>query len=259
MALTANTELVIQGVGSANLIGTDGTKTPMGKLQDMTIEISTTMEKIYGGDSIFNFFEFVKEKSMTFTFTSAIFNMNMLKLSQGSTTGAGELYKDEVVTVDGTTQLGILSVVTGVTPADIIVSKTSDGTIFKYMTGTVPVATKFTFDATTSTLKFFATDVAVDTEFDVSYAYTKVGLVSQDILTTSVPGFVELRHTSNPTLMPDGNTYILHTRVYKARCDGKLSINHKRGAAEAPKLAFSSLDPQRADKKFCSITMELVA
>lgn len=258
MALTANTELVIQGVGSANLIGTDGTKTPIGKLQDMSVEISTTMEKVYGGDSIFNFFEFVKEKSMTFTFTSAVFNMNLLKLSQGSTSSAGELYKDEVITVDGTAKTGVLAITTGVTPADIIVSKSSDGTVFKYMTGTVPVAGFFTFDAATSTLKFAAADITGNTDFDVSYAYTKAGLVSEDILTTSVPGFVELRHTSNPTLMPDGNTYILHTRVYKARCDGKLNVNHKRGAAESPKLTFSSLDPQRADKKFCSFTMEQV-
>jgi hypothetical protein len=59
--------------------------------------------------------------------------------------------------------------------------------------------------------------------------------------------------------MEDGSKYVVHTRIYKARCDGSLEVSYARGTASAPKLKFSSLDPQRADKKFCSFTLEKVA
>ena len=46
MALTKNTDLVLEGVGEAMIVGTNGTVSPLGKLQDMQISISTPTEKV---------------------------------------------------------------------------------------------------------------------------------------------------------------------------------------------------------------------
>ena len=255
MAITAMTDIVINGVGTAYLIGTDGKLSPLGKLEDMAIEISTTTEKVFGGDSIFPFYEFTKDKSCGFTFTNATFNLNMITLSQGSAQTAGELYGSETVTVN--TAAAQLTPTSGVDVASVVLVKTSDGSAMTNVGASTPAsATEFKVTAA-GAITFHAT-VTNGTTFEASYVYTKAGTVGTDILSTDLPGFVELRHVSNPIKMPDGNTYRLHSRVYKARCDGKLEVSFKRGTASAPKLTFTSLDSSRADKKFASFTLEKV-
>ena len=257
MALTKNTDLVLEGVGEAMMVSTNGTISPLGKLQDMQISISTSTEKVYGGDSIFQFYEFIKDKSCSFTFTNATFNLNMIELSQGSTASTGECYGQETVTA--ATQAATLSVNTGVSTAAGDITVVNNTTGLPLTVVSVAPASAGEVKVTSSGALTFHTSVTDGATFTVSYVYTSANTKGTDILTTSVPGFVELRHRSKAITMPDGSTYRVHTRVYKARCDGKLDVDYKRGAASAPKLTFSSLDPQRADKKFCSFTIEKIS
>lgn len=257
MALNKNTDLVLEGVGSAYLVGTDGTVSPLGKLQDMQISITTSTEKVYGGDSIFNFYEFIKDKSCSFSFTNATFNLNMVQMSQGSTSTVGELYGSETVTIAAkAATLAITSNVSTVV-GDTSVVDVATGLPLTQVTAT-PTENQFTISSA-GALAFGGTP-SDGAQYLVNYVYTvATGSTGTDILTTSVPGFVELRHVSKAIKMPDGHTYRVHTRVYRARCDGKLDVDFKRGSASAPKLDFSSLDPERADKKFLSFTIETVA
>ena len=254
---TKTTDLVLEGVGSAYMIGTDGSISPLGKLEDMQISISTTTEKVYGGDSIFNFYEFIKEKTCGFTFTNATFNLNMIQLSQGSSDAVGECYGSDIVT--SATHTAQLTVTSGISTkaGDTSIIDNTTGLPLTVVTGAPTKATEVQISA--SGVVTFYTSVADGGSYTISYVYTKSGTVGTDILTTSVPGFVELRHISKTITMPSGVKYRVHTRIYKARCDGKLDIDFKRSAASAPKLTFTSLDPQRADKKFCSFTIEEVA
>jgi hypothetical protein len=263
MAITKNTDVVLEGVGSAMLIGNDGTLTPLGTIQDMSIAIATTTEKVYGGDSIFNFYEFIKEKTCTFEFTNAVLNLGMIQLSQGTSLSTGECYGSDVVTCN--TLSAQLSQPAGITTIMNEITVVDNATGLK-LTPVVDIpasATEVKISAL-GVVTFFtgATDGA---QFTVSYVYRPVTRTSgTDILTTSIPGFVELRHVSKTIIMPisaqnpTGGTYRVHTRVYRARCDGAMTIDYKRGTASAPKLKFASLDPQRADKKFCSITFEQI-
>lgn len=257
MAVNQTTDLVLEGVGEALLVSPDGSVSPLGKLQDMKISISTSIEKVYGGDSLFEFYQFIKDKTCEFEFTNATFNLAMVQLSQGSTASIGECYATETVTV--ATQAAALSKTSGVSTAatDITVINATTGAPLTIVSADPASATEV--KVTSAGALTFHADVTDGTKFTVSYVYTSSDTVGTDILTTSVPGFVELRHTSKTIEMPDGNKYRVHTRVYKARCDGSLEVSYARGTASAPKLKFSSLDPQRVDKKFCSFTIEKMA
>ena len=257
MALTKTTDLVLEGIGESFLLGTDGSVSPLGKLQDMKISITTSTEKVFGGDSIFQFYEFIKDKTCSFTFTNATFNLNMIELSQGSTASAGELYGNETLTVAAKTLT--LSKTANVST---VIGDTSvvDVDTAKPLTPVAATPTDGQFTITAAGVITLGGTVADGKQFLVNYVYTDtVNTVGTDILTTSVPGFCELRHKSKQILMPDGHTYQVHTRVYRARCDGKLDVDFKRGAASAPSLTFSSLNPDRADKKFLSFTIEKVS
>lgn len=257
MALTKNTDLVLEGVGSAYLLSTDGTVSPLGKLQDMQISITTNTERVYGGDSIFNFYEFIKDKSCSFSFTNATFNLNMVQMSQGSTASVGELYGSETVTIAAkAATLAITSNVSTVA-GDTSVVDVLTGLALTQVTSE-PTTNQFTI-SNVGAIAFGGTP-ADGAQYLVNYVYTKIAnTTGTDILTTSVPGFVELRHVSKEIKMPDGHSYKVYTRVYRARCDGKLDVDYKRGAASSPKLNFSSLDPERADKKFLSFTIDQVS
>ena len=78
-------------------------------------------------------------------------------------------------------------------------------------------------------------------------------------MTDSVPGYVELRHVSNVTEIPDGKggtkKVRLYTRVYKARCDGGFNLEQTRDGATAPEVTFTSVDPERSDKRFVSYSV----
>ena len=257
MALTKTTDLVIEGVGTAALIGTDGSVSPLGKLQDMKISITTSTEKVFGGDSIFQFYEFIKDKTCSFTFTNATFNLNMVQLSQGSTPSAGELYADETVTVAAKTLTLSKTANVSTVIGDTSVVDVDTSTALKHV-ASAPADGQFTITA--AGVITLGGTVADGKQFSVNYVYTDAAnTVGTDILTTSVPGFCSLIHKSKQITMADGHTYQVHTRVYCARCDGKMDVDFKRGAASAPSLTFTSLDPGRADKKFLSFTIEKVS
>ena len=56
------TNLVLYGVGEAYLLSGDGKVTAkLGSLQDMAIEVSATMEDVFGGDGLFPIFNFIKK------------------------------------------------------------------------------------------------------------------------------------------------------------------------------------------------------
>ena len=250
MAKIDTENLVIHGVGSAYLIGTNGSAVKLGTLQDMTIEVSSSTEDVFGGDGLYPIFNYIKEKSATFKFKNATFDLGLLGASQGvDVTAGGFAFGNEALVVAASKTLAIT---TGVEVESVAV--VCDGVILTRVAGT-PSAGEYT--VTTAGAMTFNT-AEVGKTADVSYVYTTTDGSTLDVLTTSVPGYVELRHTSQPTELPDGKNVILSTRIYKARCEGSLSVNQARGEASAPELSFKSVDPKRTDKKFVSYSVTYV-
>ena len=74
MAKIDTKNLVLHGVGEAFLLSGDGkVSAKLGSLQDMTIEVTATMEDVFGGDGLFPIYNYIKEKSASFKFKNACF------------------------------------------------------------------------------------------------------------------------------------------------------------------------------------------
>lgn len=243
---------VLAGVGEAFLLDAEGKVTArLSKLQSMSIEVTSESEDVYGGDSLFPIYTYTKSKSATFKFKNAVFDMNVLAMTQGTSVDEGtEINVVEEVAV--TTHAGKLSQTTGVDVDSVVVI--SNNKALKRVTGE-PQADEFKVDAN-GTLTF--NTAFEDGNVTVSYVYKGTNGASVNVLTNSIPGFVELRHTSQPMKMKDGTVKRVHTRVYKAVCDGGFNLEYTRDGAVAPEVTFKSVDPERSDKRFVSYSYEIV-
>lgn len=248
MAKTKN--LVLHGVGEAYLLSNDGKiATRLSKLQSMNIEVTSETEEVYGGDGLFPIFSYIKSKSANFKFKDALFNMNVLSATQGAEleTG-GEVNAIESISV--TNHAGKLKVTKGVVVDSVLVI--SGDVNMKRVEGT-PVGTN-EFSVTETGALAFATNFE-DTAVEVSYVYKEDTGVSVNVKVDDVPGFVELRHVSKPIKYTDGKTYQIHTRVFKAICDGGFNLEYTRDGAVAPEVTFKSVDPEREDGRFVSYSL----
>lgn len=246
-----NTEnLVLAGVGEAFLLDAEGKVTArLSKLQSMSIEVTSESEDVYGGDSLFPFYNYIKSKSATFKFKNAVFDMNVLAMTQGATVEEqAEINKLEDVKV--TTHSATLSKTSGVEVDSVVVI--SKGKALKRVSGT-PKTGEF---AVTEAGKLTFETSFPDETVTVSYVYKDANGANVTVLTNSVPGYVELRHTSQPMKMKDGSIKRVHTRVYKAVCDGGFNLEYTRDGAVAPEVTFKSVDPERSDKRFVSYSVE---
>ena len=244
--------LVLAGVGEAFLLDAEGKVTArLSKLQSMSIEVTSESEDVYGGDSLFPFYNFIKSKSATFKFKNAVFDMNVLAMTQGADLEEGaEINALEDVKVS--THAGKLTQTTGVEVDSVVVI--SNGKTLKRVEGT-PNADEFKVDTNGALIFNTAFENGTVT---VSYVYKNTKGASVNVLTNSVPGYVELRHTSQPMKMKDGTVKRVHTRVYKAVCDGGFNLEYTRDGAVAPEVTFKSVDPERSDKRFVSYSVEEV-
>ena len=61
MAKIDTKNLVLHGVGEAFLLSGDGkVSAKLGSLQDMTIEVTATMEDVFGGDGLIPIYNYIK-------------------------------------------------------------------------------------------------------------------------------------------------------------------------------------------------------
>lgn len=244
--------LVLAGVGEAFLLDAEGKVTArLSKLQSMNIEVTSESEDVFGGDSLFPIYNYIKSKSATFKFKNAVFDINVLAMTQGADiTEEAEINAMEDVQV--VTHTGTLKHTTKVEVDSVVVLH--NGRAMKRVT-TTPQADEFTVDEA-GVLTF--NEAFEDGVVTVSYVYKEENGASVNVLTNSVPGYVELRHTSQPMKMKDGTVKRVHTRVYKAVCDGGFNLEYTRDGAVAPEVTFKSVDPERADKKFVTYSVEEV-
>jgi hypothetical protein len=217
----------------------------------MTIEITSTIEDVFGGDSLFPIFNFIKEKGANFKFTNACFDLDVVAASQGvaATTG-GVALGHETVTI--ASHAATLSVTSGIDVDSVMVL--NGDTVLTKVDSLSDTTNSFT--VTAAGVLTFSNDVTGSVTVDYIYSVTDGTTVN--VLTNSVPGYVQLRHESFPTDLPNGKKAVLTTVVYKARCEGSLSLDYSRGEAVAPELSFKSVDPGRADHKFVSYSLRYV-
>ena len=252
---TPSKPIVLAGVGTA-FLNVAGKRIKLGTLQDMTVTFSGSLEKVYGGDGLIPIYIFDKEQSVKVDFTDAEFNLDWLAFVKGATMATGgQLIYDEEVTV--ATAAGQLTKTSLIIPSSVIAVDKATGIAYTNIgiTGT-PTATQFTATAA----GVLAFNAAANTKvMQMNYLYTDTTSNMASITSASLPGYVEIRHTSKPVDMGDGYTNILHTVIYRAKSEGSLSIDHKRQSAATPKISFEVFDAGRSDGAIMTMTEQTTA
>lgn len=236
--MDANKNYFIEGVGTAQVTGADGSLSLI-HLQSMSIELSSTMEKIFGGEGNFPLYTYQTEKSVKASFKNASWNLNMVNLTQGvKNADKPTLIANETVKVGADGALTLSHAAT----ADMtsLVVSTLEGIVIPVTSGKVASS-------------FSGKTVRCNYVYEDSTGSSAIG---SNVLTTSVPGFVTIMHRSKAMPQDDGHVYRIHTVIWKARCDGTLTYNEEHKNAFSPELKFEVIDPKRADKKLINFAVE---
>ncbi len=252
MALNPSTALILNGVGSGMLIANTGEIFEITKGQNMTFEISVSEEKVFGGDSLFPFFTFVKEKGGRISIDDATFNLNQLKVTQNATinTSTAKKYFREEIVVSGATAATLTTTTAAIlTDTVVIYNKTTGASVAN--TGAVTPTTLSQFKITNVGAITFGSSVTGT--FVVSgYATDATASASATVMSNTFPGTNELRWNLD-TQDEAGNEYRVSIRAKKVKCSGKANLDFKRGTASVQKLEFEVLEPSDGSKEFIEV------
>lgn len=235
----------VEGSGTAHIID-DNNKLSLIHLQDMTLELTSSMENIFGGESNFSLYSYNTEKGAKVTFTNASWNLDMINLTQGTAQDSTpSFFYEGTATVSSAGTVNIAHntidwdsamIYDGTNSIVPIVSHTTDTGAQSCNVGTALEG------KTVSLIYRYAADSSTG--------------ISSSLYTTAVPGFVTIYHKSKPMKQKNGRIIRLYTTIYKARCDGHLTLDFKHKNAFAPELAFDVVDPERADGKYLTFGMK---
>ena len=240
----------IEGSGRAVILNDSGSLDLI-HLQNMSLELSSTMEQIYGGESNFSLYSYQTDRGARVTFTNASMNINILNMVQGTQLDPKVvLFAEEKLTVTSEGKVNFQKVPGTNDQIDwntVVASKVSDGT-----------RVEITRDATDPKVGNVATSLA-GTQLDIFYTYVTAGndaAVGTSIMTTSIPGYVTIYHRSKPMKQKNGRIVRVYTTLFKCRADGSLTVNFEHKNAFAPELAFDVVDPERDDKRFMAFSIK---
>lgn len=237
----------VEGSGTAVILG-ENDKLSLIHLQNMMLELTSTMENIYGGESNFSLYSYNTEKGAKITFTNASWNLDIMNLTQGTASDStAELFNEETVTVDTD---GTVAVAYNTINWDSAI-------IYDENNSVVPITTHTTGSSAQSCN---VGSSYANKSVSVIYRYALTGDnagkgISTSLYTTGVPGFVTIYHKSKPLKQKNGRIIRLYTTIYKARCDGQLNFDFQHKNAFAPELTFDCVDPERDDGKYLTIAV----
>lgn len=259
MAANGNTDIVLQGIGSGMLISaTDKSIVPIDYGTDLSAEVTVSSEDVFGGDSLFPIFTFIKEKGGKVTITDATFKLNMLKATQAATLTSGGSAK-KMVTETITVATGTSAQLTATSGVS-----TAVGDTVAYKVDAPDTAVLQVVSAPTGAVQFTVTAAGVITfgsstsgQYVFSYYVTDANAASATIKTNVFPGHYELRWRM-VTKDRAGNNYAFDLRATNVTCTGGFTVDLKRGTASAQKLEFKILAPS-SGTDFINYTIAPVA
>lgn len=242
----AGNKQILYGIGKAALRDYANPKKliSLNDMQDLTIESSFSTEDITGGNKMFPIASFPKDKTLKISATNATFAPSLIDYLEGA----------EVVT-ENVTLAGMMEVKI---PEDGVV--TLDHT---------PVADSVLV------MDFTAGDAAAEGTFavegnKVTFATADAGKLANIFYeyaggTSAVEYGVGQKTMAKPFIFDysfpiyDEDTQITHygsLRVFKAKCTSGFSIDPKHNTPVAPKFEANAQDPQRADGKMWTLSID---
>lgn len=232
----------VEGSGTAHILD-ENNKLSLIHLQDMSLELTSSMENIFGGESNFSLYSYNTEKGAKVTFTNASWNIDIMNLTQGTANDASaSFFYDGTATVSSA---GTINIAHNGIDWDSAMIFDSDNTL-------VPIVSHTT-DTGVQSCNVGTALEGKKLSLIYRYAADSGTGISTSLYTLGVPGFVTIYHKSKPMKQKNGRIIRLYTTIYKARCDGQLTLNFQHKNAFAPELAFDCVDPERDDGKYLTI------
>lgn len=226
----------LEGTGTSFIENEKGVSSLI-HLQSMTLDLSASMQKVYGGESNAPVYTYQDERGATLTMKNASMSMALMAATQGV-----EAKKEVAVFMD----------------EDVEVAE--DGTIttkHEPIAGTLR-AYNIEDGSEIALTDGKATSMAGKT-VKVIYDYLdKDNTVGVEIMSTSIAGYVHIRYRSKVLPQKDGRKLRLIVDIPKARSDGSFKIDAQHKNAFAPEVKFEVVDPENG-KPMVTVAYQNVA
>lgn len=239
---------IIYGIGKAILRDFRNPKKVIGfaDLQDLSVESTSSMEDVSGGNRLFPIASFKKEAGLNVSATSATFNAGMTEYMDGASKETGTasmtdlmditIPESKEITLDGTPVEDSISV---------------EG--FTKASNATPTAGQFSVSG--KKLTFHDDDIGKtaiivydynSSENAVTYSVSELSLARPFIFDYIFPIYDE----------DSQQTHRGQIKIYKAQCTSGFKISASDKSPFAPQFEASARDPKRVDKKLWCLMID---
>ncbi len=244
---------ILYGVGKSVLRDYTNRKSivALSKLKDVSINFTNDEEPITGGDDPYPIAYFSKDKAISVTATNALFDMKMLKATQGADIQIGQVVMTEIIEAEIPSN-GIITL----DYKPLADTTTIDG-YTEVLDELSLAAGKFFVDTTNDQIKFDTSDAGKVIE-GIYDRNSGNNASTTSILKDTLAKPFEFIHRIP---VYDENTQVVgqaQLTIYKAKANGNFEFNMTPQTAYAPKIELKALDPKRSDKKLWDFIIDPV-
>lgn len=237
---TENKDIILKGIGKGFIRNKiTGAVLSWDKGQTLNIELSTSSEDVYGGDSLSPIYTYATQTEATVTFTNATLKANQLAFMLKSDLVNTAVKAQEIVDITKSTEKLSTADLTSVKPLFVI---GPDGETVAFTQTGSPTGTQVDISET-GTVTFG--ESAVEGTYKVVYEYDANG-TQTIILADSLPDPVEVHIVFYPEDL-QGNKKVMNIDIPHARCDGNVTLETGRDSAATPELVFKVLKQEDLD------------
>lgn len=215
---------------------------------DAKLSFDFPSEDIYGGNGLYPFDTFDKDRKGSISFTNAEFDAGLISATMGGSVtraGTSSIYvMGEAHTIPASTAYTVdLTNKTTAVAASVKVRYATTGLEFDLVTSDLGTG-EFTYASGTCT--FAVGDASAAILIDYEYTVADGDVVSVLSNTTIPVVKITMTNTFKDT---SGNNTTMTIVVFKAKASGKMDFDQGRGKAATHSLDFTLLDAGRSDKK----------
>lgn len=248
MSNFVNTPILLHGIGKGVFKTVSGKVLECSTAQSMKLNVTTSTEDVYAGDSLFPMYTYISSKEGSIEIQNADFKLSQLSMAQGSkvTTKNNKRCNRVFITKDSTKISE--DALTGV---NVIAMIAPDGSNVDVATTAGDNVISVT---DTGIVAFGASVAAQEGEYIVYYYADEENAVSAEMLKNAMPEVASFTwmFVSEDS---EGNRYQIDIFARRTRSNGEFAIETARDSASTPTLTVKILDPGDGKDDFAKITI----
>ena len=248
MSNFANTPILLHGIGKGVFKTVSGKILECSTAQSMKLNVTTSTEDVYAGDSLFPTYTYISQKEGTIEIQNADFKLSQLSMAQGTkvTTEKNKRNYRVIITKESTKLMdGTLAGV------EVITMMAPDGSEIKTATAAGDDVVSVT---ATGEVAFGTNTNPQEGEYIVYFKADDENSISAEMLKNAMPEVASFNwmFVSEDA---EGNRYQVDLFARRVRSTGEFSIETARDSASTPTLTVNILDPGDGKDDFAKITI----